>query len=527
LMINRIGATKVITNPGVAGFYTLTVKTSVEPTAVTSKSYAISDAPPVSNITVRLSPDTVNWVSSDTVSFRVSSAGALAVGQQIVITFPINTLVPASISAANVRVANAPANPSTFNAVSFVTTNASTRQVTVTLQTAISNSDSVRVAIVAAAGLENPSVFGNYTLNVRTTTQPINGTSASYTLLKTTTTITNPMLSIVPNDVSLIGHYTYTFNTGAHGRLRSGTSYIALLFPDDITFTQGSPTPSKITVNGVSAQSVNYKPRVLTNPDTLEIIVPTSVTIGNLAAVTVVIDSSAGIQNTSSRNPLNYGVYTSVETGVIGTDVTLPVFLTYFRGTPEPDGIRLDWRTESEIDNAYWIIERAELPDSLSLEKAAFQSLASMRGQNTTPSFTVYQYLDNSAEPGKTYAYRLTDISLQGTAFAHDPIVVTHAIPGKFALHRNYPNPFNPTTQIRFELPVTSHVDIRVYNVLGQEVQKLMDSDVGPGFHAAIWDGRNKQGRTVSSGVYIYRMVAKSTDGSRKFVTSRKMMMLK
>ncbi len=81
-------------------------------------------------------------------------------------------------------------------------------------------------------------------------------------------------------------------------------------------------------------------------------------------------------------------------------------------------------------------------------------------------------------------------------------------IPDDFAVHANYPNPFNPVTTIRYELPEPSHVTLIIYDIMGREVRRLVNDVVHPGYHTATWDSRNEAGNLVSSGVYLYRFTA-------------------
>ena len=97
----------------------------------------------------------------------------------------------------------------------------------------------------------------------------------------------------------------------------------------------------------------------------------------------------------------------------------------------------------------------------------------------------------------------------------------TQAIPGSFALSQNAPNPFNPSTQIEFSLPVAGDVNLTVYNVLGQEVVTLLDGSVNAGVHAVSWNGTDSVGRQVSSGLYFYTF---ETEG---LVQTRRMTLLK
>ncbi len=99
-------------------------------------------------------------------------------------------------------------------------------------------------------------------------------------------------------------------------------------------------------------------------------------------------------------------------------------------------------------------------------------------------------------------------------------------VPGRFALHQNSPNPFNPTTQIRFDLPVRASVRLSVYNALGQEIRTLIEEESGPGSRTVTWDGRSSTGATVPSGAYFYAITAEGADGSR-FADRRGMMLIK
>jgi hypothetical protein len=100
-------------------------------------------------------------------------------------------------------------------------------------------------------------------------------------------------------------------------------------------------------------------------------------------------------------------------------------------------------------------------------------------------------------------------------------------LPKTYGLDPNYPNPFNPSTTIRFSLPVASHVTLRVFNMLGQEVVTLVDDVREAGFMQTVWNGRNQYGNVVASGMYVYRIEARSTSGDKSFVSANKMMLLK
>ena len=93
-------------------------------------------------------------------------------------------------------------------------------------------------------------------------------------------------------------------------------------------------------------------------------------------------------------------------------------------------------------------------------------------------------------------------------------------LPGRFSLSQNYPNPFNSSTIIQYTLPEPVWVKLEVYNVLGQKVAILVDATQPIGYYRIVWEGTNSQGKTVASGVYLYRITA------GEFTKAKKMMLL-
>ena len=94
-------------------------------------------------------------------------------------------------------------------------------------------------------------------------------------------------------------------------------------------------------------------------------------------------------------------------------------------------------------------------------------------------------------------------------------------IPTEFALHENYPNPFNPTTILRFDLPQVSDVTVTIFNMLGQKVRTFNMQSTPAGYHSVKWNATNDYGEQVGAGVYLYQLRAKD------FVKTRKMVLLK
>ncbi len=93
--------------------------------------------------------------------------------------------------------------------------------------------------------------------------------------------------------------------------------------------------------------------------------------------------------------------------------------------------------------------------------------------------------------------------------------------PTEYALHDNYPNPFNPTTTLRFDLPEVSSITLTIYNMLGQRVRTFNMNDTPAGYHSIKWNATNDYGDPVGAGVYLYQLQA------NQYVKTRKMVLLK
>jgi len=94
-------------------------------------------------------------------------------------------------------------------------------------------------------------------------------------------------------------------------------------------------------------------------------------------------------------------------------------------------------------------------------------------------------------------------------------------IPGEFALYNNYPNPFNPTTVLDYDIPENSFVNITIYDMTGRMVKTLVNANQSAGFRSVVWDATNFVGQPVATGVYFYKIVAGD------FVQMKKMVFVK
>ncbi len=115
----------------------------------------------------------------------------------------------------------------------------------------------------------------------------------------------------------------------------------------------------------------------------------------------------------------------------------------------------------------------------------------------------------------------VTGCIIDGIGFGTLAGLVDHSRPSHTALYQNYPNPFNPSTVISYQLSVISRAVITIYNALGREVRTLVDGMMPKGHHRVIWDGRDRKGNLMPSGVYLCQFQA------GPFIAVRKMLMMR
>jgi len=102
----------------------------------------------------------------------------------------------------------------------------------------------------------------------------------------------------------------------------------------------------------------------------------------------------------------------------------------------------------------------------------------------------------------------------------------TELLPTVTELTGNYPNPFNPSTNIKFSLKADSKVQLHIYNIKGQKVKTLINEDMEAGYHTVVWNGRDDNGKSVSSGVYFSNFGA-AGQGGNDYTSVKKMILLK
>jgi len=201
--------------------------------------------------------------------------------------------------------------------------------------------------------------------------------------------------------------------------------------------------------------------------------------------------------------------------GVVPTSA-LPVELTNFSSVVNNGIVNLSWQTATEINNHGFDVERKVVSD----QQSVFENIGFVSGAGNSNSPKDYSFTDQPTG-GTKFSYRLKQIDNDGNYKYYDAINVTLTENQTTELMQNNPNPFNPSTAIKFYIPTSSNVSIIIYDMLGKEVTTLMHSQKDAGYHIVYWNGRDKNGSDVSSGVYLYKLIAGN------FAQTKKMLMLK
>lgn len=158
-----------------------------------------------------------------------------------------------------------------------------------------------------------------------------------------------------------------------------------------------------------------------------------------------------------------------------GGEQTLPVQMTNVTAMATASTAELRWRTESEVGNYGWEIERREMNSStFTVHHSPWTTIGFVQGAGTSSSPKDYSFVDKPDGPGR-YAYRIKQIDLDGSfTYSAALEVELAAVPAEFSL-RSYPNPFNPETVVEFSVPFEGRTSVKVFDLLGREVSTLVN----------------------------------------------------
>ncbi|TNE71316.1 T9SS type A sorting domain-containing protein [bacterium] len=502
-----------ITNPTTEASYTLKVNTSVETTPISSTSYSITNNGSVTINSFALSDTVVNGAADYTLNF-VSGQNMTANTDYFVIGVPDGGTLPSSISTASVTVnVN---NAGTTNAFD-VQTNLIQRTISVYTPSAVTAGNTVEIVFLNTSGITNPKEPGSYYWTAKSNVQLVNDTTATFQIgASTLTYLSGLAVAVDPITNASPVNWTWSFSTGSRGALQAGTGKIFLNF--DQSQFNNIPIPSN-TIRVLGSITNNF----VKNGNTLEITIPADVTIGNDFPVEVTVSSAAGIQVDpnlesqaaptimkglagSNQPPIStglndYSASTSAETTTqTNTSNPLPVELAFFEVVLNESEMKpqLNWATFTETENLGFTLYRkyASVDETSDWEEIRF-----VEGAGFSQEKLDYSFVDKDVSIAGNYLYRLIQTDFDGTKTQVGEIEFLFEKPSRLSLSPNYPNPFNPSTTIQYEIPNKQLVRIQVFDILGRVVQTLVNQNQLAGRYSVTFNAPH-----LASGIYFIRL---------------------
>jgi hypothetical protein len=220
--------------------------------------------------------------------------------------------------------------------------------------------------------------------------------------------------------------------------------------------------------------------------------------------------ATTGIQHLQFVNP-SFGYGGGNGGNLFKYSAPVPVELSSFIANASMGKVTLKWNTATEINNRGFEVQRKSDDNN-------WMVIAFKNGNGTTTSANIYSFTDNiSGLNVNKLSYRLRQVDFNGQSQYSSIVLVDNLIPINYSVSQNFPNPFNPSTMIKYQLPQNSFVSLKVYNSLGQEVGTLVNGMVNAGTYEVQFNASN-----LSSGVYYY--IIKAGDN---FVQTKKMIFIK
>jgi len=349
-----------------------------------------------------------------------------------------------------------------------------------------------------------------------------NGTSVEFTVRSvdnigntsavSSAAATTPLATLAPSAPTVAG----TFDMG--GNVVTTVSVKPILVVDNVTPVAGRAAPTySFAVYGDSSltnlviSTSGVVEGTSGNPTHWQVVDPT------LPDQIALIDGTHYYWRARANDGVTDGPWSAAATFIASSSEPVGVELVSFTAESDRGKVSLHWQTLIDLGVQGFNVYRSVN------QNGPFESVSSglIRGRAG-----VYEFNDFDVHVNMTYYYQVeVNSSLHGNR-RHGPISVKVTPPNTYAIEQNYPNPFNPTTSIRYELPQSGHVELTVYNILGQEVRRLVDMQQDAGFHTIQWNGLNTVQNRVSSGVYLYR-IAVRVDGQSTFSKTKKMLLVK
>ena len=171
------------------------------------------------------------------------------------------------------------------------------------------------------------------------------------------------------------------------------------------------------------------------------------------------------------------------------------------------------WNENPEDDIAYYVIDKSS---EINFEENQYVRFTSSNAL----------FVDSTYTLGELAFYRLCAVDHVGNSGEFSETIqltilntkIKSAVPTRYALRQNFPNPFNPTTTIQYEIKDVGDVVIDIFNVLGERVKRYTVLSQPPGYYSMMWMGKNEENKHAGAGVYFYSLTVNDYTNTRKMV---------
>jgi hypothetical protein len=202
------------------------------------------------------------------------------------------------------------------------------------------------------------------------------------------------------------------------------------------------------------------------------------------------------------------------QTSPVSESRSIPIQIDRFRAQVPNDGIvELLWQTRIEMNNFGFYIQK-------STDKEYWQDLGFVPGSGTFTEIQHYRFEDTQPVDGKIW-YRLRQVDFEGNENYSEPLEFVYERPTTVDLMAPFPNPFNQSTQIEFNMKASHHISVIVLNLKGETVAVLLDDHLQAGSHQVSWNGLDQQQKSVASGVYLIFLRTPTETHTRKVILTK------
>lgn len=195
------------------------------------------------------------------------------------------------------------------------------------------------------------------------------------------------------------------------------------------------------------------------------------------------------------------------------------VELTSFEVNVRETNVVLRWQSSNELNNAGFEIQRKT-------GRSDFETIAFIQPKSSTNSGQNYEFTDRELPPD-LYIYRLKQLDIDGTIQFSKEISVQVDAPKEFKLAPSYPNPFRKNVNLVLQTSERAFLSIRIYNILGQEITRLISEEREAGAYTIQWNGLDRQQRQVAHGIYFVTLWRQSSGGSEQLVGKQKILFVR